>query len=135
MRATEREPPLKPGDGKPRSEQRQRKKVVAFRVNDDQHAIIEMRAHAAGMKPGDYAREMSLGGGVTQARLDRAVTASLTKLVYELRKIGTNLNQIAHVANATGTQPLPVVFDRVLADLTKTVTEARAVIVQGEDEE
>jgi len=126
----------KAGDGALRSDSRRRGKVVAFRVDEAEHAALCDRAAAAGMPLGNFARRMALGGGITQARLDKALTAELAKLVYELRKIGNNVNQLAHETHRTGTMPLPPVLDHAIGAVTVAVAELRALIAhQGEDDD
>ena len=86
-----------PRTGRPRKAANERRgKPFAFRVSEDERRAIEAAADAAGMRPSDYARHMTLTGRVivhqhrTFADSDRA----------DFGRVGSNLNQIAKHLNA-----------------------------------
>ena len=84
----------------PRSENRQRGKIVPTRFLPDEHAELEARAAAAGLSPSAYLRSCALGDAGPRARrsptLDRELAA---RAIAELNKAGSNLNQIARAVN------------------------------------
>ncbi len=85
------------------SETRQRQDKVFMRATPGEKAEIEARAERAGLSVSGYLRAAVFGTDAPQPRAARRPAAEkeeLVKLRYELRKIGGNLNQIAHAANA-----------------------------------
>lgn len=85
------------------SETRQRQKGIRLRVNPDEQKDIETRAAQAGLSVSGYLRAVIFGKDTPQPRAARRPVVekeALVKLRYELRKIGGNLNQIAHAVNA-----------------------------------
>lgn len=85
------------------SEKRERNKLIAWRVNDGEHAELTAKAERAGLSVAGYLRVSVFGKETPQPRAARRPPlekAELVALRYELRKIGGNLNQIAHAVNA-----------------------------------
>lgn len=58
--------------------------------------IILKKANAAGMKPTTYIKKIALYGEIKQYD-----TADVQKLTLAINKFGVNLNQVAHMVNAT----------------------------------
>ena len=84
----------------PRSETRQRGKIVPTRFLPDEHAELEARAAAAGLSPSAYLRACALGDAGPRARRSPTVERSLAaQAIAELNKAGSNLNQIARAVN------------------------------------
>ena len=84
------------------SETRQRQKKVFLRVTDAESADIDASADRAGLSVSGYLRALAFGKDAEQPRAARrppVEAAELVRLQYELRKIGGNLNQIAHHLN------------------------------------
>ncbi|CCX48723.1 ribbon-helix-helix protein CopG family [Bacteroides sp. CAG:927] len=67
------------------------------RFNDAQFDIIDIKSSRAGMSRSEYIREGALSATVTGVLSDEE-----KMLLHELKKLGPNLNQIAHHANAVG---------------------------------
>lgn len=85
------------------SETRQRQKGIRLRVTPAEQAEIEARAARAGLSVSGYLRALAFGTDTPQPRASRRPSVdkeALVRLRYELRKIGGNLNQIAHAVNA-----------------------------------
>ena len=84
----------------PRSENRQRGKIVPTRFLPDEHAELEARAAEAGLSPSAYLRACALGDAGPRARRSPTVERSLAaQAIAELNKAGSNLNQIARAVN------------------------------------
>lgn len=71
-------------------------KRIYIRVSADDHDAILSRAIETGLTISDYVRQVSVTGGSAVS------AAEIQKLVYQVRKIGTNINQCAFTANSAG---------------------------------
>ena len=108
------------------SEKRQRDRLVGVRCTEVERAHLVARADAAGLSLGDYLRSAALDARPLRAvRRPSADHALLAQAVAQLGKIGSNVNQIAHVLNASGRER-SALLDRALSEL-----EARAVLFQA----
>jgi hypothetical protein len=69
----------------------------SFRLTRGELASLRAKAHAAGLPVSTYLRKVALGKKVPRRRgqLNRDA-------VYQLSKIGNNLNQLARAANTAG---------------------------------
>lgn len=87
---------------------RKRPHNVYVRMNDDEYAHFLSLVKAAGVSQQAYALEACLNSRVTSSE-DRALlismNATLADMDRQLRGLGTNVNQLAHVANGTGALP------------------------------
>ena len=84
------------------SQTRERNERVILFANAAEKAEIETRAEKAGLSVSGYLRALAFGKDTPQpkaARRPPTNAAALGALRYELRKIGGNLNQIAHHLN------------------------------------
>jgi hypothetical protein len=76
-------------------------RVVASRVSPEEYAALGLKAREAGLSIGSYVRATGLGAPGPRARRSPPVNAELlAHAVAQLNKVGSNLNQIAHVLNA-----------------------------------
>lgn len=83
------------------SEKRQRGAPVSVRLSDEERAIVKAKAAAAGLSVGSYLRLAGLGDAGQRAKRAPVVNAELlAQAVAALNKVGSNLNQIAHILNA-----------------------------------
>lgn len=74
---------------------RRREVQINFRVTSTEKLMIKERIAKSGCHDdGDYLRRMALDGYIFS--LDNS---DLKQLVFEVNKIGTNINQIAHKVN------------------------------------
>lgn len=74
---------------------RRRDLQINFRVTFAERQMIKDRIMKSGCKEeGEYLRRMAIDGYIFQ--LDNS---DLKQLIYEINKIGTNINQIAHKIN------------------------------------
>ena len=84
--------------GRPRlAEAEQRRHKVTVSLNDGERSVIEAKAERAGLPVAAYLRAAGAG-----QRLDRRVN---DRVYHQLARIGVNVNQMAHVANASGRLP------------------------------
>ncbi|MGB3723534.1 MAG: plasmid mobilization relaxosome protein MobC [Pacificimonas sp.] len=83
------------------SETRKRNKLLQIRVSETELAEIETLADRAELTPASYARSILLSAPAPRARRRPSVnTQEVARLLGELGKVGSNLNQIAHAMNA-----------------------------------
>lgn len=84
------------------SQKRERQGRAVCFVNEAEKAAIEAKAEKAGLSVSGYMRALIFGKDTPQPRgAKRPVVEKelLVRVLGELGKIGSNLNQIAHVAN------------------------------------
>ncbi len=95
-----------------------RKDRATLRLTDEEWATVQARVRETGRTTGRYLRELALGT-IPHAR----PTQANADLVRALAKIGNNLNQLAHVANATDRLAdearLVAVLDELLAAIRR----------------
>lgn len=112
-------------DAKPRhgSETRQRTRLVQVRCTDTEHKAIAQAAEQAGETVGAFMRRQAIGTpGPRAKRRPLKQTIDLAKLLANLGRPGSNLNQIARALNAGGgTAP---------GELAEAIAEFRAVIAE-----
>lgn len=78
------------------SDNRKRTKSIHIRCTPHEHSLIHTRADRSGMYVGSYLRTLALGEpGPRAARRPPVEKRELARLLGELGKIGSNLNQIA----------------------------------------
>ncbi len=75
-----------------------RDKHVSFRLSGEEHFKLVDKAHRSGMSVGDFLRSRALHARKRKAQLSEMTSAPLGELslAQQLRKIGVNVNQIAH---------------------------------------
>jgi hypothetical protein len=109
------------------SERRVRKRILTIRLSDEEYAAIDQAAERAGLVVGSYARSVLLGAPAPrQVRRPPVERRELVRLLGELGKVGSNLNQLAHMAN-TG-RPTD---RRGLLIIAKSLVEVRNAILQA----
>lgn len=83
------------------SDKRKRGRLVQFRVDETEFAALQAAAQAARLPLGSYSRKILLDAPPARVRRRPSPEMSaLAKLLGELGKIGSNLNQIAYWHNA-----------------------------------
>lgn len=109
------------------SETRQRNRVLQVRLSESEFAEIEAMADRVELAPASYARSILLDTPAPRAKRRPAVdTVRVAKLLGEIGKIGSNVNQIAHQLNAgKGVSPPAVVSAlQDVAEMRKACMEA-----------
>ena len=79
-----------------------RKKQLTVRFTEEEYAALKGKCEIAGMKMEPFVRSL-----VDGCRIKPAPPDSYNKLRQQLSAIGNNLNQLTHVANATGRVSAP----------------------------
>lgn len=109
--------PVKKKGGRPPSPQRRDKKINLY-VTGLEELAIKKRAERAGLNLSDYCRQIVLSGQA-QVRLTPEENATLN----EAARLGNNLNQIAHKANADGIRSVAFDASRLLQQLSQLLNK------------
>ena len=81
-------------------------KWIGLRVTVEDRAKIADAAGETGLKIGGYLRSLALGSaGARALKRPRIERAELARLLGEIGKLGSNVNQIAKAFNSTGAVP------------------------------
>ena len=79
-------------------EHRKRKRYFKVHLLEEELALLDVKASEAGMSKSEFIRNMIVYGAAHERTMfSKKDTATL---IYELNRIGNNINQIAWVANA-----------------------------------
>ncbi|WP_051949602.1 plasmid mobilization relaxosome protein MobC [Methylosinus sp. PW1] len=105
-------------------------KFVAVRVTEPERVLIAESAKAAGLKIGGYLRALAIGNaGARAKRGAREEREALARILGELGKLGSNVNQIARWCNTDRTAPHLREVELMRAD----VAAMRAAIMRALD--
>lgn len=77
-----------------------RQSIIRFRASEDERNDLMARADARGLTVSELVRRSGLAVRLPAARFDQRQVYLLTKLLGQLAKIGSNLNQITRAINA-----------------------------------
>jgi hypothetical protein len=101
---------------------------VHVRCNDAELATISAAAAQKGLAAGAYLRSLAVGSAGARARRQApAERAELARVLGLLGNYGGNLNQLAHVANASGKLPT----EAKLAEISQQVREIRDQVMRA----
>jgi hypothetical protein len=93
-------------------------KFVAVRCTAGQHATWTAAAAQAGTNVGDYLRTLADGSPIPRAvRRPPVEREALARMLGEVGKIGSNVNQLARIANTSGDLPKPDALADIAADV------------------
>lgn len=86
------------------SETRQRKRLVALRLTQEEHDALHKRCDDYGLTIGELVRVQCLNQPMPKRRTRKAApdVVAVARVLAELGKVGSNLNQIARHMNAGG---------------------------------
>lgn len=111
------------------SEKRQRQRVISFRVAPEEYDRIKDEADRGGVTVGTFARDVLIGAEAPRrVRRPPAEKAELVRLLGELGKIGSNVNQLAAKANVG---VLRVLDPMALAQIQDDLDELRADLMRA----
>lgn len=103
-----------------KSDKRRRVRLVAVRLTEGEYARVSEAAALADVTIPDYLRSTGLRRPLSQGRKiggTVAAPADLRRLLGEVNKIGSNLNQIARTANVAAISGQPLTFQGLIAAL------------------
>lgn len=93
---------------------RKRNHRIVFYLNDKEFEAFEKKA-----KRSSHSREDFIRKAIQEAQIKELPPADLHKLIWEIRRVGNNIDQILMIANAKGILNIP--------DLRKAIDDLRAV--------
>lgn len=76
---------------------RLRQRQLTLRLFDEEYELLDMKAKSAGISKSDYLRNMILFG--TSQKQTTFSDEAADRLILEISRIGTNINQIARYVN------------------------------------
>ena len=88
--------------------QRKRSNTITIRMNDAEYDAIQDRIRESGLTQQSYMINAAIGATITssdQVAVLKELSKTFADLVKQLRGLATNVNQMAHVANAAGILP------------------------------
>lgn len=97
--------------------------TLKLSFNDDEFDVIDIKASRAGMCKTVYGREAALNAEVTGVLTDEE-----KMLLHELKKLGPNLNQIAHHANAEGFLSVADKAENIVDSIAKYILKLKTRI-------
>lgn len=110
------------------TETRQRVKIVPVRCTVAEHVAMTESAIRAGLSLGAYMRFLASGSpGPRAVRRPPMERAELARLLAEFGKLGSNVNQLARVANTHGELP----DQATLAGIARHVQESRRALMEA----
>jgi hypothetical protein len=116
-----------PWRGRPRVAE-PRTQSLRLRLTPAEAAAVSARAAQAGLSVGAFLRALALGApGPRAVRRPAVEKAELARALGLLGRYGGNLNQLAHVANATGAMPTAAELDQLKVEVRKM----KAVLMQA----
>lgn len=101
---------------------------VHVRCNVTERATIAAAAAEKGLTAGAYLRGLALGApGPRARRAPRIDQAMIARVLGEVGKLGSNVNQLARAANTTGDTPAEI----ELAEIGQDVQAMRSMLMQA----
>lgn len=117
-----------PWRGRMRVDDARTKVIPPIRCTEQERAAIKEAADRAGLSVGAFLRALALGSaGPRAVRRPPIERKELARLLGQLGKIGSNVNQLARAYNSSGIQPgFPE-----LVGVRRDVAEMRAALIQA----
>jgi len=118
-----------PWRGRPRVVQAKGRRI-AVRCTDEDHAFLEQTASEAGLSVGAFLRMIAFGtAGARAVKRPNIEREQLGKLLGEIGKLGSNVNQIAKWANTDKAAPSRA----EIARMTEDIAAMRAAVMEALD--
>jgi hypothetical protein len=118
-------------DGARRSGSQKRVRALKIPVACDETEFVQIddRARAVGLSRPSFLRACALGTPGPRAQRTPPVNAeALARAMAALNKVGSNLNQIAHVLNASGSLGMAREYEHTLAVVREAAAAIREIV-------
>lgn len=106
--------------GRPPLGAAKRDRQIKVSFNDTEFDIIDIKASRAGLSRSEYVR-----AGALNAEVSGVLSDEEKMLFYELKKLGPNLNQIAHQANVEGFLAVAEKAENIVNDIAEIVLKLK----------
>ncbi len=121
-----------PWRGRPRVDQAKGRRI-AVRLTDADHSFLEQTAKEAGLSVGAFLRTIALGtAGARAVKRPSIDRKQLAKLLGEIGKLGSNVNQIAKWANTDRAAPSRAEIARMCEDIAAMRGEVMKALDRGD---
>lgn len=113
-----------------KSEKRIRDQVVPVRFSEEERAMLIDAAEAEGLSVGAFIRKKTIGDpGERFQKRPPADRAELVRILAQLGKIGSNVNQLARRTNA-GEKLAGPTLEKALEAIRETLAAVRKAVVR-----
>ncbi len=121
-----------PWRGRPRVKDAKGKRI-AVRCTLEDHEFIEESAAQAGLSVGAFLRALAVGSaGPRAVKRPRAEREQLARILGEIGKLGSNVNQIAKWANTVRSAPGAAELAQMRADIAALRAEVMKALDRGD---
>ncbi len=93
--------------------------IKNFRIDPIENKILKDKCNELNTTESRFLRNCILN-----KEIDYVLRKEILDIIYELRKIGTNINQIAHIANSTN-EIMDNKYEKNYTELIKVINELR----------
>lgn len=103
---------------------RKRNKAITIRMTESEYSDLQARVAESGLSQQAFIINAARGATITSSdeiSVLKEISITFAEYVKQIRGIGTNLNQMAHVANGQGYLP----SENILLDLSDQVGNMR----------
>lgn len=113
------------------AEKRNKDKVVAFRLSQEDFAQFEEKLASSNMKKSEFFREVFLNSNVN-ITVKAAPSKDLERLTFIFNKASNNLNQVAHQVNYAHLSGK--VSERLYKSVNNVLVDIRQLLMAGVDD-
>lgn len=98
-----------------------KQKRFEIRLSDEEKQNIEEKAKLSGLTMSEYIRQAAVTTSVKINIINEPNVNQIADLAFQIKKVGTNINQIAHKLNSNGVRFGSCLF-RVSVDCSQTMS-------------
>lgn len=109
---------------------RKRSKAVTIRMTDAEYKRLTDRVSESGLSQQSFILNAIKGATITssdEVAVQKEISKTFSDIVRQLRGLSTNVNQMAHVANATGELPTATELIQTSAEISNYRKECEDV--------